>query len=60
MSASFPNESHIETFIPICLTQQQYDYNAIRVDNVFGNQIGHLPRKVVEKLAPYIVRPSPV
>lgn len=31
-----------------------YDRNAIRVDNVMGAQIGHMPRKVVEKLAPYI------
>ncbi|KAH8681304.1 SNF2 family N-terminal domain-containing protein [Xylariales sp. PMI_506] len=34
----------------------QYDRNAIRVDNVMGAQIGHLPRKLVEKLAPYIDR----
>ncbi|CAM1511353.1 Fc.00g088660.m01.CDS01 [Cosmosporella sp. VM-42] len=34
--------------------QNQYDCNAIRVDNVVGEQIGHLPRKVVEKIAPYI------
>lgn len=32
----------------------QYDRNAIRIDNVIGQQIGHLPRKFVEKLAPYI------
>ncbi|KAI2611978.1 SNF2 family N-terminal domain-containing protein [Hypoxylon sp. NC1633] len=32
----------------------QYDKNAIRVDNVMGIQIGHLPAKVVLKLAPYI------
>lgn len=31
-----------------------YDRNAIRVDNVMGVQIGHMPRKVVEKIAPYI------
>lgn len=31
-----------------------YDRNAVRVDNVMGAQIGHMPRKVVEKLAPYI------
>ncbi|KAF5667865.1 helicase-like transcription factor [Fusarium heterosporum] len=31
-----------------------YDPNAIRVDNVVGDQIGHLPRKVVEKIAPYM------
>ncbi|KAI0132209.1 helicase-like protein [Xylariales sp. AK1849] len=34
----------------------QYDPNAIRVNNVMGAQIGHLPRAVVEKLAPYIDR----
>jgi hypothetical protein len=34
----------------------QYDPNAIRVDNVVGDQIGHLPRKIVEKIAPYVVR----
>lgn len=33
----------------------QYDSNAIRVDNVLYNQIGHLPRKVAEKIAPYMV-----
>ncbi|KID70884.1 DNA repair and recombination protein RAD5B, partial [Metarhizium hybridum] len=32
----------------------QYDRNAIRIDNVMYRQIGHLPRKVVEKIAPYI------
>lgn len=31
-----------------------YDSNAIRVDNVLGAQIGHLPRTVAAKLAPYI------
>ncbi|KAI3402201.1 hypothetical protein diail_130 [Diaporthe ilicicola] len=30
----------------------QYDRNAVRVDNVMGSQVGHLPRTVVEKLAP--------
>lgn len=34
----------------------QYDSNAIRVDNVMGNQIGHFPRAVVSKLAPYVDR----
>ncbi|KAK2613815.1 hypothetical protein N8I77_000697 [Diaporthe amygdali] len=29
-----------------------YDANAVRVDNVMGTQVGHLPRKLVEKLAP--------
>ncbi|KAJ4300622.1 hypothetical protein N0V88_003306 [Collariella sp. IMI 366227] len=32
----------------------QYDPNAIRVDNVLGRQIGHIPRTVAAKLAPYI------
>lgn len=32
----------------------QYDPNAVRVDNVMGSQVGHLPRKLVEKLVPYI------
>ncbi|EHK22130.1 uncharacterized protein TRIVIDRAFT_28957 [Trichoderma virens Gv29-8] len=32
----------------------QYDRNAIRIDNVLHQQIGHLPRTVVEKLAHYI------
>ncbi|KAL2267834.1 hypothetical protein VTJ83DRAFT_5111 [Remersonia thermophila] len=32
----------------------QYDSNAIRVDNVMGRQIGHIPRAVAEKLAPYL------
>ncbi|PGH08602.1 hypothetical protein GX51_01122 [Blastomyces parvus] len=32
----------------------RYDRNAIRVDNVMGTQIGHLPRTIAAKLAPYI------
>ncbi|ROW14507.1 hypothetical protein VPNG_03176 [Cytospora leucostoma] len=32
----------------------QYDSNAVRVNNVMGAQVGHLPRTLVEKLAPYI------
>ncbi|GAB1318601.1 Rad5-like protein (SNF2 family domain-containing protein) [Madurella fahalii] len=31
-----------------------YDSNAIRVDNVLGHQIGHIPRTVAAKLAGYI------
>ncbi|CAN8102353.1 unnamed protein product [Discula destructiva] len=31
-----------------------YDRNAVRVDNVIGAQVGHLPKKLVEKLVPYI------
>ncbi|KAK8059716.1 hypothetical protein PG996_009646 [Apiospora saccharicola] len=34
----------------------KYDSNAIRVDNVMGNQIGHLPRTVASRLAPYVDR----
>lgn len=33
----------------------QYDRNAIRVDNVMGAQIGHIPRNLAMKLASYIV-----
>ncbi|EDN05404.1 conserved hypothetical protein [Histoplasma mississippiense (nom. inval.)] len=33
----------------------RYDKNAIRVDNVMGVQIGHLPRTIASKLAPYMV-----
>ncbi|PHH64817.1 hypothetical protein CDD81_3883 [Ophiocordyceps australis] len=32
----------------------KYDSNAIRIDNVMHQQIGHLPRTVVQKIAPYI------
>lgn len=33
----------------------QYDTNAIRVNNVQGTQIGHLPRQLASKLAPFMV-----
>ncbi|EMC99677.1 hypothetical protein BAUCODRAFT_101663 [Baudoinia panamericana UAMH 10762] len=33
-----------------------YDTNAIRVDNVAGQQIGHIPRRIAKKLAPYMDR----
>ncbi|KAL3427406.1 SNF2 family domain-containing protein [Phlyctema vagabunda] len=33
-----------------------YDSNAIRIDNVQGTQIGHLPRALAEKLAEFIDR----
>ena len=33
-----------------------YDSNAIRINNVQGTQIGHLPRTLAAKLAPYLVR----
>ncbi|KZN89343.1 putative SWI/SNF-related matrix-associated actin-dependent regulator of chromatin subfamily A member 3-like [Penicillium chrysogenum] len=32
----------------------KYDSNAIRVDNVMGAQIGHVPRQMAAKLASYI------
>ncbi|KAJ5775237.1 uncharacterized protein N7511_000248 [Penicillium nucicola] len=32
----------------------KYDRNAIRVDNVMGAQIGHIPRAMAAKLAPYM------
>lgn len=34
--------------------QNRYDINAIRVDNVQRNQIGHIPRSMAAKLAKYI------
>ncbi|KAK2763465.1 snf2 family helicase [Colletotrichum kahawae] len=42
--------------VVVCLREpsNQYDSNAIRVCNVMGIQIGHIPRKVAEKLAPYV------
>lgn len=36
----------------------RYDSNAIRVDNVMGAQIGHIPRFLASKLASYMVGPS--
>lgn len=36
--------------------QNHYDRNAIRIDNVMGNQVGHIPRNIASKLAPYLVR----
>lgn len=33
-----------------------YDSNAIRVENVQRDQIGHIPRKFASKLASYMVR----
>ncbi|KAL4919434.1 SNF2 family N-terminal domain-containing protein [Aspergillus aurantiobrunneus] len=32
----------------------QYDRNAIRVDNVMGAQVGHIPRTMAAKLASYL------
>ncbi|KAL2865645.1 DEAD/DEAH box helicase [Aspergillus lucknowensis] len=34
--------------------QNQYDRNAIRVDNVMGVQVGHIPRNMAAKLANYM------
>ena len=36
----------------------QYDSNAIKVDNVMGAQIGHIPRQMAAKLASYMVQIS--
>ncbi|KAI0159768.1 hypothetical protein GGR57DRAFT_437348 [Xylariaceae sp. FL1272] len=36
--------------------RNQYDPNAVRIDNIMGNQVGHLPRNLVKKLAPYLDR----
>jgi SWI/SNF-related matrix-associated actin-dependent regulator of chromatin subfamily A3 len=48
---------HISIHEMVVLTrepQNQYDLNAIRVDNVRGNQIGHIPKGVAAKLAPFM------
>ncbi|KAJ5626869.1 hypothetical protein N7528_004296 [Penicillium herquei] len=34
--------------------RNQYDRNAIRVDNIMGAQIGHIGRNIAAKLAPYM------
>ncbi|KAL4966801.1 DEAD/DEAH box helicase [Aspergillus stella-maris] len=34
--------------------RNQYDRNAIRVDNVMGAQVGHIPRNMAAKLASYL------
>ena len=39
--------------------RNQYDSNAIRINNVHGDQIGHIPRNLAAKLAPYLVSISP-
>ncbi|KAI9849243.1 MAG: hypothetical protein M1837_004702 [Sclerophora amabilis] len=31
-----------------------YDGNAVRIDNVRGDQVGHIPRQMASKLAPYM------
>jgi SWI/SNF-related matrix-associated actin-dependent regulator of chromatin subfamily A3 len=48
---------HISMHEMVCLFRErnnQYDSNAIRVDNVRGQQIGHIPRMVAAKLAPFV------
>jgi SWI/SNF-related matrix-associated actin-dependent regulator of chromatin subfamily A3 len=42
----------------LCLREPSnvYDRNAVRVDNIMGSQVGHLPRNLAEKLAPYLDR----
>ena len=35
-----------------------YDSNALRVENVQREQIGHIPRTMASKLAKYMVSPS--
>lgn len=53
---SNPVSASLMVGVGVMLTYSiQYDVNAIRVDNVFGHQIGHIPRTVASKLAPYIV-----
>jgi len=32
-----------------------YDSNAIRINNIHGTQIGHIPRNIASKLASYMV-----
>lgn len=36
----------------------EYDSNAIRINNVQGTQIGHIPRNLASKLAPLMVKPA--
>lgn len=38
----------------------KYDRNAIAVANVMGQQMGHIPRTIAGKLAPYVVRAKPL
>lgn len=38
-------------------SNNQYDQNAIKVENVMGAQIGHIPRQMAAKLASYMVLP---
>ncbi|KAM0280883.1 hypothetical protein ACHAQH_003772 [Verticillium albo-atrum] len=40
----------------VSLTSTQYDPNALQVTNVLGDQIGHIPRVVAAKIAPYMDR----
>ncbi|KAI0478113.1 SNF2 family N-terminal domain-containing protein [Xylaria cf. heliscus] len=45
-----------ESILCIREPSNAYDRNAVRVNNIMGNQIGHLPRILVKKLAPYLDR----
>ncbi|KAI0484644.1 hypothetical protein GGR56DRAFT_614726 [Xylariaceae sp. FL0804] len=45
-----------EAILCIREPRNQYDPNAIRVDNIMGAQIGHIPRNLAAKLAPYLDR----
>ncbi|KAJ5146290.1 uncharacterized protein N7515_000854 [Penicillium bovifimosum] len=43
-----------ERVIVIRDANNKYDSNAIRITNVMGAQIGHIPREVAARLAPYM------
>ncbi|RYC65063.1 hypothetical protein CHU98_g1159 [Xylaria longipes] len=43
-----------ESILCIREPSNAYDRNAVRVDNIMGSQIGHLPRILAQKLAPYL------
>lgn len=45
-----------ERVIPRREPGNPYDRNAIKVLNVMGTQIGHLPREMAAKLAKYMVK----
>ncbi|KAH6672708.1 SNF2 family domain-containing protein [Plectosphaerella plurivora] len=45
-----------ENVITIREPSNPYDTNAIQVTNVMGHQIGHIPRTVAAKIAPYMDR----
>ena len=60
MGVRYYNGIAVTNEVVVCKREpaNQYDPNAIRVDNVLGRQIGHIPRTVAAKLAPYIVSPG--